>query len=60
MWAIIQDLVIHVDDTNDVAPKFMASTVESSVEEGDPPGRFLAKLEAFDEVPFPHALWRTT
>ncbi|VDK52172.1 unnamed protein product [Gongylonema pulchrum] len=43
------DLLLYVNDTNDVAPKFITALVQSVVEEGDVAGHFVAKLDAHDE-----------
>ncbi|EJD75084.1 cadherin domain-containing protein [Loa loa] len=43
------DLLLHVTDANDVAPRFISKTFHSIVESETPINHFVAKLDASDE-----------
>uniref|UniRef100_A0A915PC44 Uncharacterized protein n=1 Tax=Setaria digitata TaxID=48799 RepID=A0A915PC44_9BILA len=43
------DLLVHVTDANDVAPKFMSKTFHGTIESETPTNHFIAKLDASDE-----------
>ncbi|OZC11535.1 hypothetical protein X798_01393 [Onchocerca flexuosa] len=43
------DLLLHVTDANDVAPKFISKIFHSTIESETPTNHFVAKLDASDE-----------
>ncbi|KAL4002923.1 Cadherin domain family protein [Acanthocheilonema viteae] len=43
------DLLVHVTDANDIAPRFIAETFHSIVESETPINHFVAKLDASDD-----------
>ncbi|CAG9538889.1 unnamed protein product [Cercopithifilaria johnstoni] len=47
--AHLKDLLLHVMDANDIAPKFISKIFRSTIESETPINHFIAKLDASDE-----------